>query len=532
MKRFISFIIALLILTASFGINAEAAGEITIISPTAAVYTDDLTQIEVSCSGAEKIIFELDGEKIGETDGECIFELTQALSVGNHSLKAVAVFPDKTAAQDYIEFDVQKKFMKGTLQNFNSYEGGDTADGIKHVGQNGKSTAAQVSGKSGEEGDYALYMKMATNDAVSSGNPYIDVTTLEDFGFGTVTFKYDIKIDSPETARIYWSNSPLWHKGNQFFYDGKIHKTETNTPSGWTSVEMTVNYKAQTVSLTVGGTPVMTNAPWGEGEENSSNGKIRIGLFQNGKRTETTREGFSIDNIDFKQEIVYALEKIQYSSDAGENWNEYSSELPVDANKLKITLSENLTEADVAQNTVKLFQNGKEVALAAVEYDSVTRSVTVTPSASFSEGAQLVLKIDDTVKLANGTQTGCALEAHMQTQKPSFTPTAVVLKNNGNSLLSASQLKTGDVISGDVTLKNDSDTQKTITAIIVVRQNGKLRSVGAAQTSELSGGASEAVTLTLPAISTLDAEGDVCVKLIICNELTSTVPYLEFTELK
>ena len=122
MKRFISFIIALLILTASFGINAEATGEITIISPTAAVYTDDLTQIEVSCSGAEKIIFELDGEKIGETDGECIFELTQALSVGNHSLKAVAVFPDKTAAQDYIEFDVQKKFMKGTLQNFNSYD--------------------------------------------------------------------------------------------------------------------------------------------------------------------------------------------------------------------------------------------------------------------------------------------------------------------------------------------------------------------------------------------------------------------------
>lgn len=225
MKRFISFIIALLILTASFGINAEAAGEITIISPTAAVYTDDLTQIEVSCSGAEKIIFELDGEKIGETDGECIFELTQALSVGNHSLKSVAIFPDKTAAQDYIEFDVQKKFMKGTLQNFNSYEGGDTADGIKHVGQNGKSTAAQVSGKSGEEGDYALYMKMATNDAIGSGNPYIDVTTLEDFGLGTVIFKYDIKIDSPETARIYWSNSPLWHKGNQFFYTIlKTHK--------------------------------------------------------------------------------------------------------------------------------------------------------------------------------------------------------------------------------------------------------------------------------------------------------------------
>ena len=533
MKRFISLICIVIMLTTSFAINSYAAGEITIISPSTEAYTD-LAEFEVSCADAEKIIFELDGEKIGETAGECIFTLPNALTVGNHSLRATAVFSDKSASQDYIEFNVKKKFTKGSIQDFNTYTGGDTAAGIKHVGQSGKSSATKVPGKSGAEGDNALYMKMETTAAVASGNPYIDVTLLEDFGLGTASFKYDIKIDDPSTARISWSYVPLWHKGNQIFYDGKIANTETDTPSGWTSVNMTVNYKTRKVSLIVGDTPVISDASWGEGKETSSNRRIRISLYQNGKRKESTRTGFTIDNMDFKQEIIYGLEKIQYSSGESESWIDYSSELPVDTSAIKLTLSENLTSEDVSDSTVKLLQNGSEVSLDSVEYDSETCSIIVKPSNPLMSGAQLVLRVDDTVRFADKTltATGAVLEARMNTTKSSFTPDAVVLKNNGKNLLSASQLKAGDVISADVTLKNDSDSEKIISAFIAVRQNGKLRSLGAAQTSNLSGGSSETVNLTLPAIAALDNEGDVSVKLIICSELTDTVPYISFIELK
>jgi hypothetical protein len=376
-------------------------------------------------------------------------------------------------------------------------------------------------------------MKMETNDAITSGNPYIDVTLLENYGLGTASFKYDIKIDDPSTARISWSYVPLWAKGNYVFYDGKITNTETDTPSGWTSVNMTVNYKTRKVSLMIGDKMAVSDASWGEGEESSSNNRIRIGLYQNGKRKESTRSGFTIDNMDFKQEIIYGLDKIQYSSGESENWIDYSSELPVDTNAIKLTLSENLTPEDVTNDTVKLYQNGSEVSLDSVEYNSETGSIIVKPSNPLMSGAQLVLRVDDTVRFADKTQTvtGAVVEARMNTTKSSFTPDAVVLKNNGNSLLSASQLKAGDVISADVTLKNDSDSEKIISAFIAVRQNGKLRSLGAAQTSNLSGGSSETVNLTLPAIAALDNDGDVSVKLIICSELTDTVPYVSFIEL-
>ena len=72
-----------------------ASGDIEIISPGASC-TTDISQIEVSCSGASKIIFELDGKKIGETQGEEVLPLSEGtITAGNHKLKVSAVFPDK-----------------------------------------------------------------------------------------------------------------------------------------------------------------------------------------------------------------------------------------------------------------------------------------------------------------------------------------------------------------------------------------------------------------------------------------------------
>ena len=76
MKRFISLCMTAFIILGMLQINVMAsAGEINIISPTAEVYSD-LEKFEVECSDAEKIIFELDGVKIGETDGETSLALS------------------------------------------------------------------------------------------------------------------------------------------------------------------------------------------------------------------------------------------------------------------------------------------------------------------------------------------------------------------------------------------------------------------------------------------------------------------------
>ena len=123
MKKLLSYIliisVILTMLIVPSSVNAEAK-EIKILSP-GATCTTELDKIVLSCASAEKIIYELDGEIIGETEGVCDLALTDGfLTPGNHLLKVTALFSDGTGASDELKFHAEKYVQKMKFeQDFN-----------------------------------------------------------------------------------------------------------------------------------------------------------------------------------------------------------------------------------------------------------------------------------------------------------------------------------------------------------------------------------------------------------------------------
>ena len=121
--------------------------------------------------------------------------------------------------------------------------------------------------------------------------------------------------------------------------------------------------------------------------------------------------------------------------------------------------------------------------------------------------------------------------ARFRTEKTGLTPTNVTFKKNDSLLLTSAQLQTGDVIDVDLTLNNGSEEEKNMTVIVYVRQNKKLRAIGA-KSVVVQSGQSPDITVSLPPLPTLDGEGDISVKMSLCDTYANGLPYMTYTEIK
>lgn len=536
MKRIFSAILTVFILCTFLTISPLASGEVSITSP-AGDCTTDLEKFAVECEGAEKIIFELDGNVIGETDGEEELPIDEGtLTVGNHTLVAKAIFADKSAAVASVDFMARKKILNmSAKQDFNDYvKGNEAGQKLTVYFQSGKHESGNscevypVPGPSGEEGDYAFNMITLTNKAVNGDAPYIVYNGFNNYGArGEVTFEFDLKVDNSSTAKLMLQTMMLPKKSLWILEAGKFGGTDYAVPDGWMHIKVVDNFVTNTVRLEVDGDEVFNGdmkLPYTECS------KFDLRLYQGGSRTEETRAYMSLDNFDFKQELLYGLSKISYE-DADGNSFDYAGTLPQDTTKIKLGMTEALSASSVKSENVTLASNGVKID-AEVSYDAESKSVIVIPSKAISKGETVTVTLNENIKFADGTEAGDAVVATMESEDAELTPLSIDFKINGNLLLSSAQLQNGDVISADVTLNNDSETVKDMTVILFVRQNKKLRAISAEETLSIAPGETPSVNVTLPALSGLDSEGTAEIKLSVCDTLGNALPYMSYTQIK
>jgi len=535
LKRIFSAILTVFILCTFLTISPLASREVSITSP-AGDCTTDLEKFAVECEGAEKIIFELDGNVIGETDGEEELPIDEGiLTAGNHTLVAKAVFADKSAAVASVDFMARKKILNmSAKQDFNDYVQGNEAGQRLVVyyqpGKHGSGNACEVypvPGPSGEDGDYAFNMRTLF-DYMSGNAPYIVYNGFNNFGArGEVAFEFDLKVDDSSTAEILLNNIMLPEKTMWLLYRGVFGGTDHAVPDGWMHIKIVNNFVTNKTRLEINNEEIY-NGDMTLPYTACSNFDIR--LYQGGRRTEETRAEMALDNFDFKQELLYGFSKISYE-DADGNSFDYTGTLPHSVAKINLGMTEALSASSVKSENVTLASNGVKID-AEVSYDAESKSVIVTPSKAIPKGETVTVTLNENIKFADGTEAGDAVVATMESEDAELIPLSIDFKINGNLLLSSAQLQNGDVISADVTLNNDSETVKDMTVILFVRQNKKLRAISAVETLGIAPGETPSVNVTLPALSGLDSEGTAEIKLSVCDTLGNALPYMSYTQIK
>ena len=543
MKKILSFVILLCIMTTMFSFSAFSSGEITVISPGTSCSTD-LSQIEVECENAEKIIFELDGVKIGETLGETVLPIEPGtITVGNHTLTVSAVFADKTAAQTSFEFNARKYvIIKSSTQDFNTYEAGSESKvGIALESKNGTFVAGTKTatlepdvGASGMPDDKALKFQYQVNNWVSSNVPYFNYKNFTGYGAkGVVTFKFDLKMSDSSRSTIRVMDMPLMNGKIDLVSYGKINTTDFALGNEWQSVEIVHDYSRNNTTIYVDGDVAYDGTAGTNNYYKNTEVEItpmQLKTIPADNTDPSLRLAYWFDNFELKQELVYGIDSFLYDSCG--SWELCDDiKIPSDTSGLKLILTEALDESTINTDTVSLYENGAKLALSDVTYNADEKSVTVTPVSHFSKGSEIVLKLSDSVKLSGGNPADIFLEARTTTEAPQLTPLSVNYNRNGSLLISSAQIEDGDVISADVKLNNDSDKEMPMTVMLYVRQNKKLRAIGAAS-AVLSSGEVRDVEIILPPIDKLDADGDVSVKMTVMDTFENATAYMGFEEIR
>ncbi len=534
MKRFLSLILMVaLVFTMPMSVS-YASGDIEIVSPGASC-TTDISEIEVSCSGASKIIFELDGKKIGETSGETVLPLSQGtITAGNHILKVSAVFPDKTAAQKEISFNAMELVtIKSAQQNFDSFtKDKDTNVHMKPGTQDGKGASMPDIGRSGSDGDKSYKLYMTIDSTLTSGSPYVEYTNFKSYGKkGVLTFDFDIKVNNPEDASVNLSDMPLFGYETAIINQGKILTSDVAVKDGWQHMKIIVDYSENTTGKVTfyHDTDILYEGVAQPKQYSGASSYVQFTIKQHKSQTEQTRVAVWLDNFDFKQELYYGLDKFMYSD--GSVWSDCGlGAVPAETKALKLMLTSNMDASTINANNVSLYENGSKVNLTDVIYNDSDKSITLIPQKAFGKGSDITVALSNAVKLSGGYAVKGKLEARTTTEPGDLTPVSVSFEKNDSLLISGAQLESGDSLSADVVLNNGTDEPKPMTALVYVRQNRKLRGIGAVETT-VAPHSQLPVNVNIPSLSQIDQSGDISVKLVICDTLKNGVAYMSSIEI-
>lgn len=522
MKKFISISVVLVMLLTMVPVVSFASGEISIISPAADVYTD-FSVFEVECENAEKIIFKLDGVTVGETNGETTLDVPKdLLYVGNHTLEVIAIYADGTALNDIKNFKVSAIIEKfsysdaGALSNFIAYN------------TTGKAEYDDTVGVSGQTGDIAKKLYAIIDGKIESKAPYIINYELAYVKGGIKKISFDLKLTTVNDAIIIrgmdgMDKSGQLNSSKGYWLDGSTQYYPT--PGEWMHIDVVSNNYTNNLVFSVDGTPIYNGSITLKDE-----GNLTFRMYQYGDRTEATRASMSIDNLFTSQEFEYSLSSVEWEDSEGV-WSDGLSLMPIDASKIRIKMSEALIADSVTKDTVSIYDNGKKVSLSDVVYDETNGYVIASLSEPLSNESNIEFVMSENVKLSvTNEATGVPVKAILKTELGAYSVSNIECKVNSAALWTNEQLKSGDVISIDLALNNQSGENKTMAAIACVFQNKKLRAIGACE--EFVSSAGKGTTITLPPLSNLDSDGEITIKVMLCNALSSPQACSNYYEIK
>lgn len=494
-KRILICLLALTMLIPAYGgINILAAASENIPAD-GKVYYDSPQYFKTDLTGYEKAIFELDGVRLGEADSEGKLALSDGLSFGDHTLKTIKIASDKSAAVDVASFKLcATSVIKQQHDTFDDFDPDDTSTLNYAIDTKEVMEIVKVPGASGEADDYAFSMRYELGKKSKSSKSYFQPGTFKQYGSGISEAEFDIKFNTPDTtiAMSYYMIDGVDGFGNA---DGKWKGTDIAvTPGEWTKLKFFIDADHGKYEIYINGNKELS----GVMADNVNYNNFRIRLSSTIVASDGYRPGIEFDNFHAVNKKVYTgISKMTYVHEGTEINS--SADIPSDAS-LKLYIAEGLANNENINKeniTVKTL-SGISVPLTNVSYDATEKSLSIIPASFLPQGETIEVTLNDKLSFEDNVSLGgnhsirgtVALELDND----------VAFMVNGAALLSSHQLKEGDTISADISVKNNS-ADKALGALYILteRKDGRLISMVTKTLAPIAAGQSASpFTLTLP----------------------------------
>lgn len=469
---------------------------------------------------AEKTVFYLDGEKLGEGANRIT---APELTYGQHTLTAVCIAADGSARKTESKFTYAKKILiKSEEQTFDEiYDGRDslinntTLSTAKfELVQPDNANLYSVAGKSGTSGDGAVKFEIKTNELLTSSWPGLESKGFVGYDTGVSTIEFDIKLNSDKADEILITNPYLWWSDRYTLaYGGSWRgNTAVNKPvsTQWVHACLEIDADNKTVSFTVDDTVLADKVPYTQDAGNVyQNMSVRLSSKQNVARSEgEAHAGFTIDNFKAENIKVYTPARAEIVPEG-----------------LKITVSDgvyqNISKDDISLKTA----DGQDI-----EIDSIVRSSDgkeILVNAQLPADRTLEVRLSGNIKYLDGESFD--RDNLILVKTPSqFIDTEVTFTANSKPLYCAEQLSGGETVTALISYDKVSSELQGAVYVLTARKNGRLMAISA-ETPDVSSAASGTVTLSL----TLPSDADGCeVYLMVCDSLKGSKAIGNYIKIK
>lgn len=360
-------------------------------------------------------------------------------------------------------------------------------------------------GASGEDGDFAPYVEMTTDDAVVSTLSTVDYLYMLYGGSanyflndgGTVYTEFDVKLNT-NTDALYLADFPMWvNTGTMedwklFDSNGKIVGTDFEYPANeWMHISMQFNTVAKIWNVWVDDEQIVTNAPKRATYHANSTRYNFLLRQKTAKEPGQTRAGYSIDNF-----RCYAIggnieNEVSIDFEDSQGMGGYSA-APCVGSSIILSFSKAIDEALLNEENIAIedaYGNALpyEAEIAGGEY-------RISPEKALISSAQYKIRISDEIRKeinAKRPPVG-ALTFAAADERPVTVSTMLIAGK-----ASKKDIKGGDKLSITANFSNKSGAQEALAAVCIYDSGNGLAAFDNT-VANLSAGNSASLELTAP----------------------------------
>lgn len=502
-------------------ISVSAEQSVLITSPAeGAMITSDTEKFTANIVGdCIKAIYYLDDTEIGIADGSGELEIPEGiLTLGNHTLELIVIYDDGNTKSHTVQFEVVRRVFKEFYESFDAFDGTTSQTVDLRVTSQSKASMIKETGKESYEGDVALKLEYKTGAVSTTSLPYLQSATLKNYGSGITTVEFDIKLNNLDET-IGLTDMCLWSSVTKLFDNGKIPGTDYKYLGGWLNIKIVFDYTNSTASLYCDGEEIISDKPLVYNKSLKSS-VFRMSLFQTKERAEgQPNAGMTVDNFKYSRDLIYTgIDSVTCIKNDTES-ELYRNTLPLDAEKIKVYFNDELLSKSITDEVIELVVGSNKIPLSNVIYNDVEKSITADINEKYAGESVAVVRILPEAKFKDGTVFGTAAEYRLETERGAVK--GATFKVNGSPLKSVYQLSTGDIISADVDILNNTGAEKTFTVVLQTRYENSLSQIVAKSVTLPSKVDVQSVPISLTPLR--DAE-NVYVKLFVCDTVASAIP--------
>ena len=539
--------------------TAYAGDVLTVTSPAnGSIVSFETNVFEVTPPGSktiEKTNFILDGEFIGNGDAEGKLTREEELTLGKHKLEVIAVYDDGTAEKASSEFTSAIIPQSATVDFENSVLGTYTAaDAATTAAKSLRGLSSNIFTEGevsiGSDGSYGNVFKiLGVKNRVAAANAcfttYANPTFNNDGtvqSYSAVTggkhiLNFDMYIPYIDGSfalqiRPYTSGGVSFDSGVTLISARlPIGYTNANrienTDCGWFNINFvsdldTGKYTAEIKAKTSNKTWTIAETPYTKPQDAGIN-YYQIGAYvyknyyvaYDNIKTEMIGNTLGITDVLFKDETNPSCDSDGYV-------NTDSHSVKRDVTQMLVRFDRSLNSATVTKDNFIVVAGGNRVGISDVNYDETTRSAVLTLNNSFiTTNGKSYVQMSENVKLKGNTETiGVASWKAFNLASYGFEIQSVEYLKGVSDVYSASQLSVGNNLTAKIKISNVSDTDKKLTAVLVVKDGKRILSVKPLTATIDAGNSNFTASITSESITSAE---NLSAFLIFINSLSNPV---------